>query len=187
MELLLKQLTFSLIYRKGKVFFLNELPQVDEGIAHSAKSRIDADIGLIGNFLETETAVMPEKNNLSLIVGQFIDQNPDLRFDLTVDDQFFNIAVRKFPGVEQVHLRIVIGNGVHLFFLPEMVDDQVVGNADHPGKEFAIILVFSRFEGLYDLDKCLLKEIFSQLLILNGKNNVGKYLASVPVYKDFDG
>lgn len=187
MVLLLPQLFFSLIYREGEVFFLNELPQVDKGIAHPAQSRVDAHIGLIRDFLETQTAIVPEKNNLSLIVGQFIDQNPDLGFDLTIDDQFFNIAVGKFPGVEQVHLRIVIGNGVHLLFLPEMIDDQVVGDANHPGKEFAIILVFARFEGLYDLDKSLLKEIFSQLLILNGKNNVGIYLAAVPVDKDFNG
>ena len=98
-----------------------------------------------------------------------------------MDDQLLDVLFAQLFAVEQVHIRIVIGDGIHLFLFPEVVYDQVVGNADHPRKEPAVIPVFPAAERLDHLNECFLKQILSQRLILDGKQNIGIHLAAVPV------
>lgn len=50
--------------------FIHHLAQIDKGITHATKCRIDTHPGGIGNFLEAHIAVEAHGDNLALIVGQ---------------------------------------------------------------------------------------------------------------------
>ena len=117
---------------QGELFFPDHLAEIDQRVAHPSKGSIDADIRLLGYLLKTESAVMPEQDHLALVVRQFIDQGADLRPDLVMDDQLFDVVVGKFPAVEKIHLGIVVGNRIHLLFFSEVVYDQVMGDPDDP-------------------------------------------------------
>jgi hypothetical protein len=137
-------------------------------------------MGLFRYLLKTQIAIMPENQDFFLIIGQIIHKIPDILLDLIMNDLLFNGVCGKFPRIEQVLPEFVLGNGIHLFFVPEMINDQVMRNAYHPGKEFAVIPVPSFMQGTYYLDKGILKDIFRQVFILDQEQYIRIYLFSVP-------
>ena len=61
-----------------------------------------------------------------------------------------------------------------------------MGDPDHPGYKFPIVLVFSLLQGFDDLDKGILENILSQGLIFDNEYDVGKNFVLVPVNEDLN-
>lgn len=138
---------------------------------------------MIGDLLETQSSEMPQQNHFTLIVGQFIDQSPQVLSDLAAHQQLLNIVIGKFFTVEKIHFRIVIGYGVHLFLFPEMIDNQVMRDTDHPRQKSAIVTVPSISQGLDHFYKSLLEQILRKGLIFDSQENIGVNLCPVSVYQ----
>jgi hypothetical protein len=61
-----------------------------------------------------------------------------------------------------------------------------MGDPDHPGHEFPIVLVFSFLEGFDNLNKGILENVLCQRLILDNEYNIGKNLVFVPINQDLN-
>lgn len=106
--------------------------------------------------------------------------------DLALYKDIFDGPVGKLAGIENVRFIILIGKGTELFFLPEMVNGEIVRNADHPWDKLAVIPVFPVLQGTNDLDERILENILGKLLVLDNEDYIGKNLVLVPVDQDFD-
>lgn len=56
-----------------QLFFTDQLPEVDQSVSHPAKACVDADVGDLRDFFETEVAVVTHDNHLPLIKWQIIN------------------------------------------------------------------------------------------------------------------
>jgi len=61
-----------------------------------------------------------------------------------------------------------------------MIDDQVMGYAKNPGKEFSLIEIFALVERSDDLNKGILKDVFCKLWISYDQQNIGVNPVFVP-------
>jgi hypothetical protein len=55
--------------------------------------------------------------------------------------RLLNIKFGEPSIVEQVHIARFVRNRIEQFLLPVMVDNEIVGNPQHPGQEFAFIVI----------------------------------------------
>src|SRR5688572_22568025 len=55
------------------------------------------------------------------------------------------------------------------FQLAEMINTKVISNTSHPGSKFSFLIVFARPKRIYCFNKCLLKNVFSEVFILYHK------------------
>ena len=92
-----KKIVLILIKCEADFCLFHHFSHIYEGISHSAKGRVNANICNISDFLETKTRVVSEYNNFSLIVGQLADKFPDIFLYLSFDKMIFNICFCKFP------------------------------------------------------------------------------------------
>src|SRR5688500_4388610 len=96
---------------------------------------------------------------------------------------FVTVMPVRFRGerVENTHFFSFIVNinrhRRHFLCSPEMIDDQISGNANNPGQEFALFAVLASFKGLDHLKESVLKNILGELLIFNHDNNRREYLS----------
>lgn len=158
---------------KRKILLPDQLAHVDQGIPHSSERRIDAHAGVVGNLLETHSAIVPQVNHLSLIVGQLGDQLSYIGDHLIEHQGVFNIGGRKLPVVQKIIVVVIVRHRLQKLLLAVMVYDQVMGNSQHPRKKFALVAVVALAQGSDHLDKGVLKNIFSQVGIFNNQQNVG--------------
>ncbi len=129
---------------------------------------------------------MPEKYDFFLVLRQFFNQFPDVKMNLLLDKVVLNIFIGHFSRIENIHFKIIIGQRIELFFLPEMIDDKIVGDANHPGEEPAIIFVLAFLQGMNNLNKGVLENILCQLLVLYYEHDIGKYSVFMAIDQDFN-
>ena len=62
------------LYSQTDVVLLDEFPQVDESVAHTAQCGVDADSGHVCNFLERHVFVESQHHDLGLRLRQIVKQ-----------------------------------------------------------------------------------------------------------------
>jgi hypothetical protein len=152
------------------LLFLHQFPDVDQRVSHTTEGRIDTDAGEFGNFLETHVGIVAEDDDFPLLGREHIDQAADLFMGLAAHDALLGVVVAQAEHFEDVEL---IG-GLHLgapLGSTEIVHAQVVGDAHGPLPEFAFMVVFTFAEGVNNLDKDFLEDVFSLILILDEEVN----------------
>lgn len=120
---------------------MRDATQIEYGVTHAAKSRIDADACDLGNFLEAQSLVVAHFENLALQLGEFADQVLDICTDLVRNQNVFNCLLAQLLAVEDIHIRKVGTLQVFRFLLTVVVDDQVVGYARNPCGKLAVLSV----------------------------------------------
>jgi hypothetical protein len=58
-------------------------------------------------------------------------------------------------------------------------------NAQNPGQKLTVVLILSAIQRFNNLDKCILKDVLSEMLILDEKKDIGVYLFSISVDEQF--
>jgi hypothetical protein len=66
------------------------------------------------------------------------------------------------------------------FYLPEMIDAEIVGDAHGPGKEFAFLGVTAATDGVDNLDQNVLENVLGKVFVLNQEENGSVQLILVP-------
>jgi uncharacterized protein YegL len=66
-----------------------------------------------------------------------------------------------------------------------MIDTQVVGNTHGPTQELAFVVVPVVADGINDLDKHILKQVFGQVLVFYEEKNGSVNPVFIPVYQSF--
>ncbi len=106
-------------------------PQVNECVAHAAQCGVDAHPGAVGNFLEAHLQVMAHNQHLLLLGGQFFNVTAQPAAVILPHLPVFHRYIGKLQGVHQAAAVFEHNFGVP-FFLAEVVNGQVVGNAAYP-------------------------------------------------------
>ena len=91
-----KKIVLRLVKCQTDFFLFHHFPHIYEGISHSAKGRINANIGYISDFLEAKARIMSQDDHFSLIIGQLAYQFPDIFLYLSFDKMIFNVCFCKF-------------------------------------------------------------------------------------------
>jgi hypothetical protein len=95
---------------------------------------------------------------------------------------FFGAGVCKGQHVENI-LVIACADDRRPFDAPEMVHAEVVGDPDRPGQKFAFFGVAAGTNGIDDLDKGFLEDIFGEVTVPHEEHNRGVQFVFVPVYQ----
>ena len=74
-----------LIVGQNNLVFLDNLPQVDQGVAHAAQGGVDANSGTFAYLLEAHVFVNSHDQNFTLVVGEFVNQQSQVAVDLVFD------------------------------------------------------------------------------------------------------
>lgn len=165
---------------------LDQLAQVDQGVAHPAQSGVDADPGIFGDLLEAHILVHPHLQYELLVFGQLPDQFADIGFDLVLDQLLLGIEGTLLHHGEDIEFRATL-IARHAVVLPEVVYDQVMGDAHYPGVELPFFIVLALLQGADDLDKGILEDILGYFAVEDfGVDKGGKALV-VPVDQGFQG
>ena len=82
---------------------------VEDGIAHSSQSSVDADLSALGNFLEAHVLVISHEQHLALRFGQCLDESSDVAVDLLSHHGVLNGLFAEFFAVENIIFGIVGG------------------------------------------------------------------------------
>ena len=109
--------------RQAHLVDLGHLAQVDQGIAHASQSRVDADVGDVGDLLEAHVVVDPHTQHLPLLHRKLFDHLTEVAVDLIDDHPLLHRRIRDRGIVEVV---VVLGGRLHhrdAVLLAEMVDD----------------------------------------------------------------
>ena len=90
-----KKIVLLLIECQAYFFLLHHFPHINEGISHSAKGRIYANVSNISNFLKAKSRIVAKNNYFPLVVGQLAYKFPDIFLDLPFYKMIFNICFCK--------------------------------------------------------------------------------------------
>ena len=148
------------------------LADVDEGITHTTQCGIDGYAGDIGYLLETEILIVAHENNLTLIVGQSIDQTAHVTQCLLVDHCVLYVGFGQTGIVQQVILLSIVADGVLILILAEIVNDEVMGYTGKPCAEFAGAGVTALLESYYCFYECILEDVIGKVAIAYNKVDV---------------
>jgi hypothetical protein len=124
---------------------------------------------------------MTQDYNLTLVLGQLAYEFPYILPDLGFHQYIFHAGIGKLARVKQVRFIIIVRDCIYLLKPSEMVDNKIMGYTHYPGKELAVILVFSFFDRLYHLKEGILKNIFGKSLIADIQTDVRENLVLMPV------
>ena len=106
--------------RQSNAVIDRHLADVDEGITHTTQCGIDGYAGDIGYLLETEILIVAHEYNLTLIVGQGIDQTAYVTQCLLIDHCILNIGLGQTGIIQQVILLSIVTDGVLILVLTEI-------------------------------------------------------------------
>jgi len=153
------------LFREDDPVLDDQFSHVDQCIPHAAQGRIDADIGLFCDILETHLSVYPHVQYRPLFLWQMIHKRTGIFHDLLPDGIVFGIPF----GVRDDIQNIEIFSGTqlrHALFSSEVIDHQVVRNAHHPLNELSLFIVAAGLQCLDHLDEGVLKKVIGQIPVL---------------------
>ena len=171
---------------KGDVVLLSHAAHVQDGIAHAAQSGVDTHAGDVGNFFETEVLIVAHEDYFALIVRQMLHEFFYICQRLLVGKNVLGAVVVEGAVVEKVAFGLVVGDGIFVALVAELVDEQVVRNASEPSIKLAGLYVAALLDGHDGFDEGLLKEIVGQVGILNNIINVGVELVFVAFQQNIE-
>ena len=146
--------------------------EVEEGVAHTAKGRVDAHTRALGNLLERHLTVVAHDKHLALLGGEVLDEMPYVVADGGVAEDILHVAVAEVAVVEQVIVGIV-GTDKRLgVFAAEMVDDNVMRYAEYPRTELAVSSIAALLNGHDNLYESLLKNIVGDIGVFDNAKYV---------------
>ena len=76
--------------------FFGETAKVDDCVAHSAKSGVDADTSTGGNVFEVALAVMTEDDHSALLGRKHLDEFAHIAAGLLAHDALLNVVIVEF-------------------------------------------------------------------------------------------
>lgn len=144
---------------QGDVFLLGYAAHVENGVAHAAESRVYADVGGLGNILETHVAEKAHVNHLALELRQLVHDIDHIGSYLRIDHEILNRILCEFLTVEKRGISIIGRHRTVRFFLTVIVDDMIVCDAGDPCREFSILSVSALLDRSNSFDKSLLEYI----------------------------
>ena len=156
--------------------FLDEFTQVDESIAHASQGGIYGYVCLLGNLAECEVLVEVHDDNLALTLGQIGQQAAKSLDVLLLDDLGLKRALAVSQAVSDVAREVFAGYCMNLFFVAQLVNDEVVCYAYEPGTELTSGLVLVAADGDDGPREGLLEDVFSTVFTMNDKGYVGIYI-----------
>lgn len=163
--------------REGNIVFAGKAAHVDDGIAHSAEGGVDRHPGCFGNLLERHIAVEAHHENLSLVLGEGLDEAAHVVGDLLVNEHILDSALAQLLAVEKIGTALA-GIGRHLVFallLTIVVNDEIVGDARDPCRKLPAFGVAALAYGGDGLDERFLKDVVGKVFILYNIENVGEH------------
>lgn len=102
---------------------------------------------------------------------EHFDKFADIGIRLLLDDRPFDIFVLQFKFFEDIAIG-AIGDDRHLIIATEIVDDEVVRDTHHPMDKLIFVLIDTRIDGDDDLKKSILKNIVSDITVLNDREDI---------------
>ena len=156
--------------------FLDEFTQVDESIAHAPQGGIYGYVCLLGNLAECEVLVEVHDDNLALTLGQIGQQAAKSLDVLLLDDLGLKRALAVSQAVGNVAREVFAGYCMNLFFVAQLVNDEVMCYAYEPGTELTSGLVLVAADGDDGPREGLLEDVFSTVFTMNDKGYVGIYI-----------
>jgi len=163
----------SRLIRQRHIVGHHHLAQVDQGVAHAAQRRVDAHVGDIGDVFEAHVVEDAHTEHLALFVGKEGNHLVEVGVHLVHDHALLHRGVGNRHVVDVV---VVLARRLHrgdAALLAEVVDDEVVRDAHGELHKTAVVFVGLRLDGLDDLDKGVLKDIISQLLVFHERKYIG--------------
>ena len=148
---------------------VGETAHVDDGIAHPSQGGIDADTSILRYLAEAQILIEAKEDDLALHGGERSDELTYIGQHLMVGDTRLGIVVAEISIVEEVCLRLVVGNDHFSLLLTEIVNNKVMSYAREPGAEASHLVVTSLTDSDDGLHKGLLKEILCQSLIADNE------------------
>lgn len=165
--------------------FRHFLPEVDQGITHSAQRSIDAYAGLVGYLLKAHVHVVAHNEHLLLLRRQFLNKVAEASLSILGNLERFGRILGKVHGIEKA--AVVFQDD---FWIPAAsavsIDGQVMRNSANPGEKLALFIVTTTFDGIYSLDKGLLKEVFRPVTVLYNQVNGRKNARFVTMEQHFE-
>ena len=158
---------------------LGQAAQIDDSIPHTAKSSIDAHTCTLSNLLEIQLTIVAQDDNTALLRRQHFDQLADIGAGLFFHYLLLHIVVVNPKRIDDITVRTV-GDNRHLAQTAEVVHNQIMGYAHYPMDELVLILVVARIDCIYHFVKGILKDIVSDILVLDYRENVAIDFALVP-------
>ena len=161
------------------------LPQVDQSVAHAAKSGVDAHSGFVGDFLETHVPLDAHFNHQPLFFGQGFKEVAHVLVDLLLDHAVFHVRLVGMHGVEHIKL---VSSAQHAHFLSaaEMVNAQVVRDAQYPRQELSFLVILSTLQCVHHLDERVLEQVVCQVAVTDDEEDFGIHLLLMAIQKGFE-
>lgn len=149
------------------------LAHITDGIMHASERRVEADAFGRSNFLETHLLIIKHAHDVLLGLWQTADERIDFaevsaEVILTLVDIILQTVCRHpfyFLTAKGVILRLLFS---------ETVNDDIMGDAGEPDIEFAILNIPSFTQGDYHLEKGFLKDVVSDVLIMDIRKDVSE-------------
>ncbi len=148
-----------------RMVFARHASHVQYGVAHTAESRVDADPGGAGNFLEAHVAIETHVDDFALGLREFLHQPLDVGEGLVVDELHLDAGLGQVDVVEQVVGHFVIRDGVFVPLIAELIHYQIVRDAGEPCGKSAGFGVASLAYGHDGFDESLLKEVVGHVVV----------------------
>lgn len=159
--------------------FLGHASQIEDRVAQTSQSGVDADILQFGNLLERESLVEAHQNDFLLVLWQELDQVTDIAHDLRVRQLVLVRRIAERAVVEDIETGLRSTDVLCILLLAIDVGYQIVGNAEQEAEETAFLVVVTRLDGHNDFRERILEEVFRQFTILHDEVNVGVQLVLV--------
>ena len=161
------------------IVFLGQAAQVDDGVAHAAEGRVDADAGAVGDLLEVAFAVVAQNDHPALLGGQHLEQAAHILVGLFADDLLLDIFLVQVEGLHDVAVGTV-GDYRHFALPTEIVDNQVVCNTHYPVYELVLVLVEPRVDSIDYLVEGVLEDVVGDILVLDDGKDIAVDLILIP-------
>lgn len=157
---------------ENHIFFLYHPAEVYQSIAHTPEGSVDANLGLLGNLLEGQTAVVAQPYDLLLLLGKLHNESSKVLLDLLAHHSLLYGALSKSLCGNYIVASATLVDTRVVLLGAEVVDDLIVGYAHNPREELAALLVAPAVDDVHHFDKGFLKYIVSQVAVFDHHTDV---------------
>ena len=164
----------------------DELAQVDEGIAHTAKRRVDADACQLSNLLEAKVVVETHHDDFLLRLWQVVEQMAYRLTRLTVDHLILARSFAQAQTVQSLGLHLVLADGLCRLAFAALVNNEVMRDACEPGAELSARLILVAADGNDGTLERVLEEVVGCIAVLYQKKNVGIDIRLMPLEQNIE-
>ena len=112
-----------------KILLLDRTAKVNQRIAHTTQSCVDAHVGLLGNLGKRQLVVVAQTYHLLLLVGKQSDKFAYGLLDLAVHDIVLGSRLREAHSADNIIASLRLVDLTVALLAAEVVENTVVGDA----------------------------------------------------------